>query len=72
MNTHPQEQIREFRTIRQMVQEKIYPGGEGGLRRLIEDGDRNGFASCVRRVNRRIFIDLRAYYLYLDTINGVA
>ena len=60
-----------MRTIKQMIDEKFYPGGEGGLRRLIED-DKDGFAkACVRRVGRRVFILLSAYHSYIDRINGI-
>ena len=34
----------------------------GGLRHLIFNEDRNGFAKCVRRVGRRVLIDERAFF----------
>lgn len=60
-----------MRTIRQMIEERHYAGGEGGLRRCIED-NKHGINVCVRRVGRLIMIDLEKYYNWLESINEVA
>ena len=59
------------RTIKQMIEEYHYAGGEGGLRRLIED-NKYGISICVYRVGKRIMINLEKYYKWLDSINEVA
>ncbi len=59
------------RTIKQMIEEHHYAGGEGGLRRLIED-NKYGIGVCVRRVGKRIMVDLEKYYNWLESINESA
>lgn len=59
-----------MRTIRQMIEEHHYAGGEGGLRRIIEDNKFN-IGVCIRRVGTRIMVDLERYYSWLDQINDV-
>ena len=49
---------------------RIY-GNEGGVRNLIFFADENGFKKCIRRVNKKIFIDVAEYYKWQDEINGV-
>lgn len=50
--------------------EKIY-GNIGGVRNLLFYAETNGFKKCVRRVGKKIFIDVQQYYLWQDEINGV-
>lgn len=61
-----------LRTVSQMHQEKHYPGGINGLRRIIEDNKEGFTDACVRRVGRRIFVDLEKYYAWLEKVNEVA
>lgn len=39
----------------------------GGLRHLIFFERYNGFASCVRRVGRRVLIDEKAFFQWVET-----
>lgn len=50
--------------------DKIY-GNIGGVRNLIFFAEENGFKKCIRRVNKKIFIDMSEYYKWQDEINGV-
>lgn len=49
---------------------QIY-GNEGGVRNLIFWGEENGFSKCIRRVGKKIFIDVTEYYNWQDEINGM-
>lgn len=49
---------------------QIY-GNEGGVRNLIFFADENGFNRCIRRVGKKIFIDVAEYYKWQDEINGI-
>jgi len=51
--------------------EQVY-GNIGGVRMLLFNADTNGFKRCVRRVGKKIFIDVAEYYRWQDEINGVA
>lgn len=55
-------------TIKQCVEEKIYPN-EGGLRSLIFNADTNGFNTVIRRVGKRCFIDVASFYNWIEEIN---
>lgn len=57
-------------TIKQAVEEKIYPN-EGGLRSLIFFANTNGFNKVIRRINRRIFIDVEAFYRWVEEQNNI-
>lgn len=39
---------------------------QGGLRHLIFNADRNGFSACIRRVGRRVLIDERAFFAWVE------
>lgn len=61
-------QVPRLVTIKQAVEEKIYPN-EGGLRSLIFFANANGFNKVIRRINRRIFIDVEAFYRWVEEQN---
>ena len=44
----------------------------GGLRHLIFHEHENGFHKCVRRVGRRVLIDEKAFFEWVDRQSGVA
>ena len=44
----------------------------GGLRHMVFHGDTNGFSACVRRVGRRVLIDERAFFEWVDSQNPSA
>lgn len=50
--------------------DKIY-GNIGGVRNLIFFAEENGFSRCIRRVGKKIFIDVAEYYKWQDEINGI-
>jgi len=52
--------------------EKFYEGKIGGVRHLLFHSKTNGFEKCVRRVGKKIFIDVALYMSWQDEINGVA
>lgn len=51
----------------------IYPGSftESSIRWLIFNEHQNGFSRCVRRVGRKILIDLDEFEFWIDS-RGVA
>ncbi len=57
-------------TIKNMVKEGHYHS-EAGLRHLIFHCETNGFKKCIRRVGRRVLIDLRSFYSYIDEQTNV-
>lgn len=46
-------------------------GNIGGVYNLLFHASENGFEKCVRRVGRKIFIDVVEFYKWQDEINGV-
>lgn len=61
-------QVPRLLTIKQCVEEKIYPN-QGGLRSLIFNADKNGFNKVIRRINAKVFIDVQAFYEWVEEIN---
>ena len=55
-------------TIKQCVELGIYPN-EGGLRSLIFYAQTNGFHKVIRKINRRVFIDVEAFYSWVNEQN---
>lgn len=53
-------ELRNLKTVKQLVQE--YPGifTEGSLRWTIFNAEQNGFDTCVIRMGRRVLIDQHA------------
>lgn len=49
---------------------QIY-GNIGGVRNLIFYSETNGFNRCIRRIGKKIFIDVVEYYTWQDEINGI-
>ncbi len=46
---------------------KIYPWPRlGGLRHLVFHADKNGFEACIRRVGRRVLIDERRFFEWVE------
>lgn len=56
-------------TIREFVQAGYYQN-EGGLRALIFRAERNGFKKVIKRINRKILLDVDAFYQWVEDING--
>jgi len=38
-----------------------------GLRYLVFNAEKNGFASCIKRIGKRILIDEAAYFAWVDS-----
>ena len=66
----PAPKLRELKSVKQLCAE--YPDlfTEGGLRWLIFRAEINGFAPCVIRMGRRVFIDRAALRQWLATHRG--
>lgn len=47
---------------------QLYPGvfSESSIRWLIFNGKDNGFTQCVRRLGKKVLIDLDAFETYID------
>jgi hypothetical protein len=45
---------------------------QGGLRHLIFNAKNNGFDKVIRRAGRRVLLDERAFFNWLDEQNGGA
>ena len=63
-------QVPRLVTVKQCVEQGIYPN-IGGLRQLIFHEETNGFNKVIRRINSRVFINVEAFYKWVDGINGV-
>lgn len=62
------QQLQRLYTVKQFVQASHYPN-EGGLRALIFNADKNGFNKVIRRINKRVFIDVEAFYQWVNDLN---
>ena len=64
-------QLHHLKTVKQLCID--YPGvfTEGSLRWLIFNAEHNGFASCIIRMGRRLFIDLPALRQWLADHRGM-
>lgn len=57
---------RRIATVRQTA--NAYPSfSQSSLRWLIFNGDSNGFSSCLRRVGRKVLIDLDSFESWIDS-----
>jgi hypothetical protein len=51
--------------------EKVY-GNIGGVYAQIFNAEKTGFQRCIRRVGKKIFIDVQEYYRWQDDLNGIS
>lgn len=51
----------------------IYPGAfsQSSIRWLIFNERHNGFAACVRRIGKKVLIDLDAFEAWIDAKGGI-
>jgi hypothetical protein len=56
-------------TIKDFVRQGLYPN-EGGLRAIIFYHTGNFCKKVIRRINRRVFINVQSYYNWVDEQNG--
>ena len=42
----------------------------GGIRALIFNAEKNGFKQCIRRIGRRVLIDVEAFYAWVEGQNA--
>lgn len=61
---------RSLLTVRQFV-EKHPAFTEGGLRYLIFNADQNGFIQCIRRIGRKVLLDEKEVFFWVDEQNKV-
>ncbi len=59
---------RKLIPVTQWGQHHSWPP-QGGLRYLIFHADKNGFSKVIRRAGRRVLIDERAFFEWLDKQN---
>ena len=52
-------------TIRQFVECHPFMT-EGGLRYLIFNAESNGFRNCIRRIGRRVYVDEKLFFEWLE------
>lgn len=57
-------------TVKEFVQAGYYTN-EGGIRALIFHADKNGFNKVIRRINRKILLDVDAFYQWIDDLNKI-
>lgn len=62
--------LHRLRTIRQAAAETVF--SENSYRWLIFNADTNGFGRCIRRVGRRIYVDLDSLEEWIDEQSGVS
>ena len=67
-NNHPTE-LPTLLTVRQCVERHPFLTS-GGLRHLIFHAEENGFARCIRRVGRRVYIVENELFQFIEEQNG--
>ncbi len=65
-------ELQQLKTVRQLCEEYPHLFTEGSLRWIIFNADINGFAPCIVRIGRRLFIDLNALQGWLAESRGSA
>lgn len=62
---------RERRLIPATKWQQFHPWpSNGGLRHLIFNARSNGFDAVIRRVGRRVMIDEREFFAWVDRLGG--
>lgn len=69
MTSNSTVQVPRLVTVKQCVEQGIYPN-EGGLRSIIFNAEFNGFNKVIKRINRRVFIDVEAFYKWVEEQNN--
>lgn len=69
METQPQPP-KQYMTFREAA--AIYPFTESSFRYHRHQGNSNGFNSCIRKVGRRVLLDVAAFEVWLDTQRDTA
>lgn len=54
--------------LTQWPEHHLYPN-IAGLRYLVFNADKNGFASCIKRIGKRVLIDEAAFFAWVETQN---
>lgn len=54
--------MNDYRYLNMQLLLERYPFTKGQIRKFLSDRDKNGFASCVRKIGRRI-------YFHTDLLN---
>ncbi len=58
---------RRFATVKQVAELYSKALTEPAIRWLIFNEKKNGFSSCIRRIGRKILIDLDSFENWIDT-----
>jgi hypothetical protein len=64
-----QESSNRLIPVNEWTKHHVWPPA-GGLRHLIFNAKTNGFDAVVRRVGRRVLIDERAFFAWVDAQGG--
>ena len=67
----PPPRLNDLRSVRQLCEEYPQLFTEGGLRWLIFNAEKNGFARCVIRTGRKVLIDETQLRVWLARHRGV-
>lgn len=65
-----QENTRTLLTVRQFT-EKHPAFSQGGLRYTIFHAEENGFAKCIRRIGRKVLLDEKSVFQWVDEQNSI-
>lgn len=60
--------VPKLLTIKQFIEMGLYPN-EGGIRAIIFNCEKNGFNKVIKRINSRVFIDVQAFYTWVEEQN---
>lgn len=63
-------QTKRLYTVKEFVNAGYYPN-EGGLRAIIFRANSNGFNRVIKRINRKIFLDVDEFYQWVNDLNPI-
>jgi len=69
MSENLETNLPNYLTVRQLP-ERHPAFTQGGIRALIFNAEKNGFHKCLRRCGRKILIDEKAFFEWLETQNA--
>ncbi|MCL7743723.1 hypothetical protein LV476_01990 [Guyparkeria hydrothermalis] len=57
---------KAFATVRQLATMQSVPFSTGAIRMQIARAEKNGLAPHIRRIGRRVLIDVNGYFTWMD------
>ncbi len=63
-------QLENLKSVKQLCREYPHLFTEGSLRWLIFNAETNGFADCIIRAGRRLWIDVQALRRWMEQHRG--